>query len=157
MVRYSKPVWQMVKEAAEKMREITAKDVKQYIRDTYPTDNVNELTVSAQVIACSVNHPSAHHYPDSQRFLFYLGNGKYRLYAPERDGVWEKTPRGTKKVSDGIKSGNCYFSQVKSGGFIFLPRIIQEKLLIKEDDFVAFVENSDGEILLRKGELRIVD
>jgi len=72
MTRYSKPVWQMVKEAVEKMGEVTAKDVKDYVRKNYAKDNVNELTINAQVIAYSVNHSSAHHYTDAQRFLFYL-------------------------------------------------------------------------------------
>ena len=156
-MKYSRPVWQMVKEAAETMREISAKDVRQYIRQTYPREHVNESTVNAQVIACSVNHPSSHHYPDSQRFLFYLGNGRYRLYAPERDGFWERTPHGSKKMSDGIQSGGSYFSQIKAGGEVFLPKAIQEKLCVKEHDFVAFVEDGAGDILLRKAELRIVE
>ena len=147
----------MVKEASEKMKEITAKDAKQYIRENYPHDNVNELTINAQVIACSVNHPSSHHYMVSQKFLFYLGNGRYQPYVPERDGFWERTTNGPKKVSEGIKSGGAYFSQLKSGSVIFLPKPIQEKLSVKENDFIAFVEDSMGNILLRKGELRIID
>ncbi len=156
-MKYSKPVWQMVKETAEKMREISAKDVKEYIRQNYPNDNVNELTVNAQVIACSVNHPSAHHYPDSQRFLFYLGNGRYRLYEPEKDGFWERGSRGTKKTSDGLKIGETHFCQLKEGGQIFLPKEIREKMEIDTNDFVAFSEDANGEIFIRKAELRIIE
>lgn len=157
MVRYSKPVWQMVKEAAERADVVTAKDVKEFIKENYPDDNVNELTINAQVIACSVNHSSAHHYSDTQRFLFYLGNGRYRIYHPERDGIWDITRQGAKKVSKGITSGGAYFSRVSSDGQVMIPKTIQDKLSIKKGDFVAFVEDKTGSILLKRGELRIVD
>jgi hypothetical protein len=148
----------MVKEAAEKMREITAKDAKQYIRENYPSDNVNELTINAQVIACSVNHPSAHHYTSSRRFLFYLGNGRYRLHDPERDGFWDITKQGAEKRNLNLRTTKgSFFSQIKAGGQIFLPKAIQEKLSLEQYDFVAFVEDSAGNILLRKAELRIVE
>lgn len=156
MTRYSKPVWQMVKEAAEKMGEVTARDVKDYIRKNYAKDNVNELTINAQVIACSVNHPSAHHYSDSQRFLFYLGNGRYRLYDPDKDGIWQVTPSGSQKVGEGTKSGEAYFSQVTIGCQVRVPKDILDKLSIKENDFIAFVEDKEGSIHLKKAELRIV-
>jgi hypothetical protein len=156
MTRYSKPVWQMVKEAVEKMGEVTAKDVKDYVRKNYAKDNVNELTINAQVIACSVNHSSAHHYPDAQRFLFYLGNGRYRLYDPDKDGIWQMTPSGPQKIGVETKSGEAYFSQVTSGGQVHLPKDILNKLSIKENDFVAFVEDKEANIYLKKAELRIV-
>jgi len=155
-VRYSKPVWQMVREAVEKMGEVTAKEVKEYIRKNYPKDNVKELTINAQVIAHSVNHSSAHHYPVSQRFLFYLGNGRYRLYDPDKDGLWQITPSGPQKVGEATKSGKAHFSQVASGGQVRLPKDILDKLLIKENDFVAFVEDNQGNIHLKRAELRIV-
>jgi len=155
-MRYSKPVWQMVKEAVEKIGEVTAKDVKEYIRKNYPKDNVNELTINAQVIACSVNHSSAHHYPDSQRFLFYLGNGRYRLYDPNKDGLWQITPSGPQRAGEAIKSSKKHFTQVASGGQVRLPKDILNKLSIKENDFVAFVEDKQGNIQLRKAELRVI-
>jgi hypothetical protein len=156
MTRYSKPVWQMVKEAVDKMGEITARDVKDYIRKNYAKDNVNELTINAQVIACSVNHSSAHHYPDSQRFLFYLGSGRYRLYNPNKDGIWQMTPSGPQKVGEEAKSGGAYFCQITAGGQVHLPKDILDKLSVKESDFVAFVEDKEGNVHLRKAELRII-
>ena len=48
----------MIEEAVKKLGEITAKDAKDYIRENYPKDNVNESTINAQVIAASVNHSS---------------------------------------------------------------------------------------------------
>jgi hypothetical protein len=155
MVKYSKPVWQMVMEAAEELDEFTAKDVKIFIKKHYPDDNVNELTIGAQVIACSLNHPSARHYPDSQRFLRYFGNGRYRLADPdERQGL-NAIP---KKFEKGIKYGSSdkgYFTQIRNGQ-IRIPRNILQKMSLKENDFVAFVESTNGDILLKKAELRVI-
>lgn len=157
MTRYSKPVWQMVKEAVQELGEVTAKDVRGYIKEHYPEDNVNELTISAQVIACSVNHTSAHHYPDTRRFLFYLGNGRFRLHNPDKDGIWEVTSFGARKVSEEAESGRGFFSQVSRGGQVTIPGRILEKLSIRNGDFVAFVEDKEGNTVLKKAELKVVD
>ncbi len=154
MTRYSKPVWQMIEEAIDKLGEMTAKDAKDYIRGNYPKDNVNELTIGAQVIACSVNHTSAHQYTDSHRFLFYLGNGRFRPYHPTRDGKWEITSDGARRIVEEIKTNHAYFSQIGSNAEIRLPKEICEKLSLKERDFVAFVSNDQGNITLKKAELR---
>src|SRR3972149_7238373 len=89
MVRYRKTVWLMIRETVDKLGEITARDAKDYIKKNYPQDNVNESTINAQIIAASVNHPSAHHYSSSHRFLFYLGNGRFREDDPNKDRVWD--------------------------------------------------------------------
>ena len=157
MTRYSKPVWKMIEEAVNKLGEITAKSAKEYIKENYPRDNVNELTIGAQVIACSVNHTSAHQYSNSHRFLFYLGNGRYRRYDPNKDGMWEVTPEGARKIMGEIRTNEAYFSQIGSGAEIRLPKEIFQKLSLKERDFVAFVTDSQGNILLKKAELRPID
>lgn len=154
MTRYSKPVWKMIEEAVDKIGEITAKDAKEYIRKNYAKDRVNESTISAQIIACSVNHPSAHHYPNPNRFLFYLGNGRYRRYDPRKDGLWEITPNGAQKIIREIKTDQAYFSQMDSNGQIGLPKEIQERLSVGARDFVAFVIDKQGNIILKKAELR---
>ncbi|KPV63256.1 MAG: hypothetical protein AOA66_0978 [Candidatus Bathyarchaeota archaeon BA2] len=156
MTRYSKPVWQMVEEVVDKLGEITAKDARDYIRKNYAEDKVNESTISAQVIACSVNHPSAHHYPNSHRFLFYLGNGRYRRYDPKKDGLWEITSNSAQKIIREVKTEQAYFSQIDSNGQVRLPKEIQEKLSIGARDFVAFVTDEQGNIILKKAELRPV-
>jgi len=43
----------------------------------------------ADVIGCSVNHTSSHHYPGMPKFLFYEKETReYRIYDPEKDGEW---------------------------------------------------------------------
>jgi len=147
----------MIEEAVDKLGEITAKSAKEYIKENYPEDNVNELTIGAQVIACSVNHTSAHQYSDTHRFLFYLGNGRFRRYDAEKDGVWEITPAGARKTGEQIKTNEASFSQLDSKGQVRLPREILEKLHLDAGDFVAFIIDSRGNVLLKKAELRPVN
>jgi len=144
----------MIEEAVDKLGEITAKDAKEYIRENYPKDNVNERTISAQIIACSVNHPSAHHYSNPHRFLFFMGNGRFRRYDMKKDGIMEITRTGARKIAEEIKTNEAYFAQIDSGGQVLLPKDIQRKLNLGERDFVAFVIDDRGNIVLRKAELR---
>ena len=156
MTRYSKPVWQMIEEAVDKLGEITAKSGKQYIKEHDPKDNVNELTIGAQVIACSLKHTSAHQYSDTHRFLFHLGNGRFRRYDAKTDGIWEITPSGARKTGEEIKTNEASFSQLESRGQVQIPQEIREKLHIGERDFIAFVIDDKGNVMLRKAELRPV-
>jgi hypothetical protein len=156
MTRYSKPVWQMIEEAVDKLGEITAKSAKEYIKENYPEDRVNELTIGAHVISCSVNHTSTHQYKCTHKFLFYLGNGHFRRYNSQKDGIWEITPDGARKVNEQMKTTDASFSQVDSRGQVQIPQEILEKLRISERDFVAFVADTQGNIILKKAELRPV-
>lgn len=155
MTRYSKPVWKMIEDAIDKSGEITAKDAKDFIKENYPNDNVNELTINAQVIAASVNHPSAHHYAGSHRFLFYLGNGRFRKYDPNKDGVLAVTPSGTIKTTE-IKTNEAIFSQIDTKGQLQIPQEIRDKLHLGNSDFVAFIVDKEGNIMLKKAQLRPV-
>lgn len=156
MTRYSKPVWKMVKEAAEELDEFTARDVRKFIKQRYPEDNVNELTIGAQVIACSINHPSAHHYPDTQRFLLYLGNGRFRMADSEAIQKSATSLRSPKNVNMGFTSGEGYFTQIRNEQ-VRIPKPILEKMSLKENDFLAFVEDDKGNILLKRAELKVVE
>ena len=157
MTRYSKPVWQMVKEGAEELGEFTAKDMRAFIKQRYTDDNVNELTIGAQVIACSIDHPSAHHYPDTQRFLRYLGNGRFRMASSEEKQKFGTSIRRRKDVNaDFVSSKEGYFMQIRNGQ-IHIPKPILEKMSLKENDFLAFVEDNKGNILLKKAELKVVE
>lgn len=157
MTRYSKPVWQMVKEAAEELDEFTAKDVREFIKRRYAEENVNELTIGAQVIACSMNHPSAHHYPDTQRFLLYLGNGRYRMADSETRAKFPASLRRSTSVNvEFASSKEGYFTQIRNGQ-VHIPKPVLEKMSLKENDFLAFVEDDKGNIILKKAELKVVE
>lgn len=90
-------VWQMVKEAVIKLGgKASYKEIKNYIANTY--ENVNENTITAQIIVSTVNHKSRIHYPENNKprlaesrydFLYSTGRGEVELYHPEKHGMWE--------------------------------------------------------------------
>jgi len=90
-------VWQMVKEAVEKLSgKTTYSGIKNYIRNKY--GEVNESTINCQIIVSTVNHPSRIYYPENKKprianskydFLFTTGRGQVELYDPEKHGIWE--------------------------------------------------------------------
>lgn len=154
MPRYSKPVWQMIKEALERLGEAFPLDVIQYIKENYPEDRVNERTIRAQLIASCVNHSSAHYYPNTQRFSFLLRTGKYRTYNPEIDGQWVVEATGARRIDEELPSAEIPYSKMDSDGRIILPKTIQKKLNINPNDIVAFIEDGKN-IILKKGRLRL--
>ncbi len=90
-------IWQMIKEAVESLGgQASYTQIKDYIKEKY--GNVNENSLNAQIIVCTVNHPSRVHYPENSKprvanskydFLFTTGRGKVELYDPEKHGIWE--------------------------------------------------------------------
>jgi len=158
MARYSKPVWQMVKEALEELGELTGPTAVQYVRDHYPRDNVNKSTIRLQLIACSVNHNSARQFDDPNRFLWHLGSGRYRAYDPDKDEAkiesgWKiiKVPRLRPHVPAAEETP---FSRVEAGNRIALPSAVTQSLGLGLNDVVAFVEDR-GKYYVRKGRLKI--
>lgn len=92
-------IWQMVREAIENRSPTTYSEIREYIRGKY--GDVNEHTVTCQIIICSVNHPSRVHYPENKKprvsdsqydFLFNVGRGRVERYDPETHGRWEMRP-----------------------------------------------------------------
>ncbi|MCD6450253.1 MAG: hypothetical protein J7L34_07090, partial [Thermotogaceae bacterium] len=87
----------MIKETVENSGgRATYSEIKEYIKNKY--GDVNENTINAQIIVCTVNHPSRIHYPKNKKariantkydFLYNIGKGIVELYDPEKHGVWE--------------------------------------------------------------------
>jgi RecB family endonuclease NucS len=90
-------IWQMIKEAIENLNgKATYSDIKEYIHSKY--ENVNDRTINAQIIVCSVNQPSRIHYPENRKpriansqydFLYSVGSGKVVKYKSDEHGNWE--------------------------------------------------------------------
>ena len=73
----------------EKTKIFRPSEIFQIIITQYP--NFNKSTVNCQLIADSVNHTSRKHYPGGQEDrYFWVGKGKYRLYNPDKDGIWNE-------------------------------------------------------------------
>lgn len=157
MSDYSKPVWEMVKEAVSKLGEATTRDVIDYIKRNYPDDDVKESTIRAHMIACSVNHTSAHHYKMHTRFLFRIGKGRYRVYNPKKDGKWVVESTGARKIDltfDGRGNLEPPFVRLTQNFQIQLPLEVREKLKLNPDDILVFITKNE-EIIIKKGKLKV--
>jgi len=90
-------VWQMVKEAIDELDgRATNSEIREYIHSHY--SDVNNNTVNAHIITCTVNHPSRIHYTYNKKprisntrydFLFRTGHGQVEKFDPKRHGDWE--------------------------------------------------------------------
>lgn len=148
----------MIKEAVEELGDITGPTTVQYVHDHFPDDNVNSNTIQTQLIACSVNHTSAGKFDDPNRFLWYLGNGRYRAYDPGSDRIevkerWRivEVKRRPPRVPP---FDEVPFSRVEGGNRIALPTAVIQGLGLGPNDIVVFVSENGG-FHLKKGRLRI--
>ena len=158
MAKNRKPVRQMVKEALEELGELPGPTAVQYVQDHYPRDNVNKGTIKLQLIACSVNHNSARQFDDPNRFLWHLGNGRYRAYDPDSDEAkiepgW-KIARVTRPKIQEPASEETPFSRVEAGNRIVLPSAITQSLGLGPNDIIAFIEDH-GKYYIKRGHLKI--
>lgn len=90
-------IWQMIREAIHALDGKAAyREIKEYVWQKY--GDVNENTLNAQIIVCTVNHDSRVHYPENEKprvanerydFLYSVGRGQVVLYEPEKHGQWE--------------------------------------------------------------------
>ena len=98
MKKVDKPyIWQMIKEAIENLNgKATYSELKEWILNNY--NNVNENSLNASIIVCTVNHPSRIHYPENKKprianskydFLYSIGRGSVIKYDTEEHGIWE--------------------------------------------------------------------
>jgi 5-methylcytosine-specific restriction protein A len=101
-------VWQMIKAAVENLNgPVSYSDIKEYINGKW-TD-VNQDTITAQIIVLSVNHDSRIHYPENHKprltnsnspydVLFNIDRGKVEKYDINKHGIWEIYKDATEKL-----------------------------------------------------------
>lgn len=146
----SKTHAEKIREAVTELGLVSPKEIMDWIKKHYPDDTVNPVSYRADIIGCSVNHTSSHHYPGMPKFLFYeKSTKKYRLYDSEKDG------KDFDVLTTFDEEEEIPYSKISPTGQIYLPSSIQKKLKIKPRDIIAFQENDKGEFVLRKGKLRI--
>jgi len=102
---------EMIREAITELKEARPKVIIEYIGKKNPQVQVKESSFRADIIGCSINHSSSHHYPGMPKFLFFeKQKGTYRLYNPERNGklvlsetaqkIWKPTTSEIVEVTD---------------------------------------------------------
>ena len=108
MVRYSVPVRQMIKEAIVALGgKATNKQIIKWVNEKYPDDNVNQGTIDAQTLACTVNRQARVNFPENNKskvfderydFLYSPESGIVDSYDKEKHGEYTIKKEENKKA-----------------------------------------------------------
>ena len=89
-------VWQLIIEAIQSLGgRASYIQIIDWIHAKFP--DVNDKTIRAQIIICTVNAPSRIHYPENKKpreamgkydFLYSVGRGEVMLYDSQQHGKW---------------------------------------------------------------------
>ncbi len=132
-------------------------EIMAWIRMQYPDDPVKPNSYRADIIGCSVNHSSSHHYPGMPKFLWFIEETKKYRIAKENEAEYPLPVPPTSRrnaeqyeIIDGV-----YVSELSITGQLFIPTEIREALNIQPRDKIGFIVNEEGSVQLRKTKLRL--
>lgn len=153
----------MYKTHAKKIREAltdlgiaSPNQIMDWIRKHYPDDDVNPSSYRADIIGCSVNHSSTHHYPGMPKFLWFDKETKrYRLAKPDEAAEMKlvKEEKSFLETTQGLVNGIAV-AKMSITGQIEIPTMIREKFGFKPGDLLAFIINDDV-LEVRKAKIKI--
>jgi len=154
----------MSKTHSEKIREAitdlglaSPNEIMDWIRKHYPNDNVNPRSYRADIIGCSTNHSSQHHYPSMPKFLWFEKNTKkYRLADSEESAKAEPIEEKDQPSFDptqGLIDGIA-IAKISVTGQIAIPATIREKLGFEPGDLLAFIINNNV-LEVKKAKIKI--
>lgn len=146
-----------IREAVTELVISTPNEIMTWIRTQYPDDPVKPSSYRADIIGCSVNHSSSHHYPSMPKFLWFIEETKkYRLASndetelqytitPQQNSETEKT-----EIVDGV-----HVTKLSITGQIYMPQEIRKHLELKPGEKIGFIMNENGSVEIRKAKLRL--
>ena len=153
----------MKKTHAEKIREAVTdlglagpNEIMNWIKKHYPSDNVNPRSYRADIIGCSINHSSSHHYPSMPKFLWFdKETRRYRLAEPNEAAEMKPTEEEKPflETTQGLVNGIAV-AKMSITGQVEIPTVIREKFGFKPGDLLAFVINNDV-LEVRKAKIKI--
>ena len=153
----------MKKTHAEKIREAVTdldlagpNEIMDWIKKHYPSDNVNPRSYRADIIGCSINHSSSHHYPSMPKFLWFdKETRRYRLAEPNEAAEMKPTEEEKPflETTQGLVNGIAV-AKMSITGQVEIPTVIREKFGFKPRDLLAFVINNDV-LEVRKAKIKI--
>jgi hypothetical protein len=155
----SKPHHVKIREAVQALGSATASEIMNWIREKYPDEELNKSSYRADVIGCSKNHTSTHHYPGIPKFLIFDSvTKKYRIdeESPITD-LPQQSPlrnRSTVFPLDIIQENNILFVKVSSHLLSIMPNQIATHLNLENGMHVAFILNPDNSVTLKKAKLK---
>ncbi len=115
----------------------------------------NESSLNPMIQAVTVNAPGGAPGGLDKNLLYRVGRGIYKRYDLSTDAL-EDNEVGI-PVDETLSNRSDLgvpFGRVDERGFIALPRVIIEELNLEPGSLVAFVRNRDGDITLKRGQLK---
>ena len=127
------------------------KQIVEWIRKNYPNEETIENSYRSDLMANSINHPSQHHFPAAEKFLWYDSTRKtYRLAEDsERNIVPERKIRCSSPDKEPL------IGKLSGSGQITIPLRIRDKMGFNAGDLFAFIVNEQGFLELRKSHLKV--
>lgn len=152
----SKTHAEKINEAVKDLGFASPNEIMAWIRTQYPDDPVNPSSYRADIIGCSVNHSSSHHYPGMPKFLWFIEESKkYRIAKEDEADLQVPGPSISKRPPEPFEiiDGVCV-SELSITGQLFIPTEIREVLKLHPRDKIGFIVN-EGLVQLRKVKLRL--
>jgi hypothetical protein len=146
-----------IQEALTDLGEASPQEIMEWIKRHYPNDEVNPRSYRADIIGCSVNHTSAHHY-EMPRFLWFDKDSKTYRLAKAGEAYVEDSEKGkeSRKASDESTYINGVpIAKLSVTGQVTVPMAILEKLCFKAGDTLAFFIKESGILEIRKARVKL--
>lgn len=147
-----------IREAVSDLGLARPNEIMGWITKHYPNDEVNPESYRADIIGCSVNHSSQHHYPSMPKFLWFNSKTKqYRLATPEEMPPATKTQ---KKTIPTLEDEITYINgipvvKLSVTGQVLVPLQVRKKMDFNPGDKLAFVINEKGILEVRKARITL--
>jgi len=148
-----------IREAVTDLGIASPNEIMDWIRKHYPDDNVNPSSYRADIIGCSVNHSSSHHYPGMPQFLWFdKETKKYRLAEPDESTEVKPTEEKNNipllEATQGLVNGIAV-AKMSVTGQVEIPTTIRKRFGFKPGDLLAFVVNNNNVLEVRKAKIKI--
>lgn len=145
-----------IREAVTDLGDANPTEIMAWIKSHYPEDPVNPQSYRADIIGCSINHSSQHHYPSMPKFLWFNEETKtYRLAEAHEQG---KATAPLEKKRDAepepLLIDGVPIAKLSVTGQVLIPKIIREQMGLQPGDNLALLYH-DGVLELKKARITI--
>ena len=146
-----------IREAIQELDVASPNEIMNWIRIHYPDDPVNPSSYRADIIGCSVNHSSSHHYPSMPKFLWFIEETKkYRLARDDEAEIEYKiAPTPTRESEKSEVIDGVHVSELSITGQLYIPAEIREKLSLEPGDKIGFITKESGSVEIKKARVRL--
>lgn len=154
----SKTHSEKIKEALIDLKTAKPKEIMDWINKHYPEDKVNPQSYRADIVGCSINHSSQHHYPSMPKFLWFDKESKeYRLAkTTELDSKIDFNSKKTQNLTEETEVvDGTPISKLSVTGQVIIPKSIRKKMGFNPGDTLGFIINDKGVLEVKKARLKL--